>query len=48
MGLIEKRLLVTILYCETKKLLHEMIFNVPLYDTVIQKLLAGDLYVGIH
>ena len=24
-----------------------MIFNIPLYDTVLQKLLAGDLYVGI-
>ena len=30
-----------------KKLLRKMIFNVPLYDTVLRKLLAGDQYVGI-
>jgi hypothetical protein len=41
-------LLVTIFYCEMKKLLSEILFNVPLYDTVLQKLLAGDLYEGIR
>ena len=47
MCLNEKRLLVTILYCEKKKLLCEMILNVPLYDTLLQNLLAGDQYVWI-
>ena len=28
------------------ELLREILFNLPLYDTVLQKLLAGDLYEG--
>ena len=41
-------LLVRILYCETKKFLREMIFDIPLYDIVLHKLLVGDQYVRLR
>jgi len=33
--------MVAALYCETLRILRNINFNVPLYDTVLQKLLAG-------
>jgi hypothetical protein len=41
-------LLVRILYCETKNFLREMIFDIPLYDIVLHKLLVGDQYVRLR
>jgi len=41
MHLDERRQMVVASYCETLRILRNVNFNVPLYDTVLRKLLAG-------